>query len=177
VSWARELGRLLGEVPDALLEHAAHHLREAPLVLTAGNGGSASLASHAAQALAKPDLRAGGGQAAVCLTDAIPTASAHANDGGFENALLESARPFFKLRPALLLISSSGNSENVVRLAREAHLQHLRIISMTGFDGGRLRPLASLALHVESRDYEIVEPAHDALLHRMQYHFRRLGMQ
>lgn len=175
-SWAAEVTLGVQSVPDELLQRAAAMLRSASIVLTAGNGGSSALASHAAQALMKPGYAAGGGVAAVCLTDMVPTLTAHANDGGWETALVECARPFFRLShqnldPVLLLISSSGRSKNLVQLAREWPHD---VIAFTGFDGGPLKLLAELSIHVDSDDYEVVEPVHDALLHRVQAHIRNM---
>lgn len=176
--WLREMADGVAGVPDRDLERAAEVIFAAGIVLTAGNGGSASLASHVAQAVAKPDYGPGGGRAAVCLTDHTPILTAHANDGGWVDALVESARPYFEAmtaRCALVAISSSGRSENVCRLARLAADRGAPVIAFTGFDGEPLRSLATVSLHVRSRDYEVVEPVHDALLHRVQCHFREMG--
>lgn len=175
VDQIKEIERCLNSVLDSALLAIAHKLKTSSLVLTAGNGGSSSLASHAAQALLKPDYAAGGGIPSICLTDNVPTLTAHANDGGWETALLETARPFIerRLRPTLLLISSSGRSPNIIKLAENA--QDCQIIAFTGFDGGRLRQLANAGnAHINSMNYEIIEPVHDALLHRVQYHIRTL---
>lgn len=170
----REIERCLYSVSDSLLTEVSHELAAASLVLVAGNGGSASLASHAAQALLKPDYAAGGGVPAVCLTDSIPALTAHANDGGWASALVELALPFIPRRPTMLLISSSGKSENVVRLAELAAKHNLRTVSFTGFAGEPLRGMSTLSVHVDSTDYEVVEPVHDVLIHRVQYHVRAL---
>lgn len=173
--WADAIARGVTSVPDATLRLIAEEIYRAPVVLTAGNGGSSSLASHMAQAVMKPEYEAGRGQAAVCLTDGVPTMTAHANDGGWVRALEEAARPFFRLQTGtLVLFSSSGRSDNVVRLARLGREVGYRVIAFTGFDGEPLRSLAHVSAHVDSRDYEVVEPVHDALLHRVQYHLRQM---
>lgn len=177
--WARGVALSIVSVRDEVLQKAAEIILGADLILTAGNGGSSAIASHAAQAIGKPDYAAGGGRAAVCLTDNIPALTAHANDGGWPDALVELARPFLDAaaKPALLAISSSGKSENVVRLARFAQKNSCPVVAMTGFEGEPLRGLGTVSLHVFSHDYEVVEPVHDALLHRIQYHLRALGRQ
>lgn len=172
--WAGELAFCVKGVPDDKLRRAAEVLAGARLVVTAGNGGSSCLASHAAQALMKPDWRAGKWTPAICLTDAVPTLTAHANDGGWEDALREAGAPFIDRGATLLLFSSSGNSENILRLAHRARVSKCDIVGFTGFDGGKLRELATVSIHAPSLDYEVVEPAHDALLHRVQYHLRTL---
>lgn len=174
-AWAGALTRGVADVSDEDLLRAATVIASASCVVTAGNGGSASLASHMAQAIAKPDYVAGGGRQAVCLTDHTPTLTAHANDGGWEAALLESGRPFLRPGCTLVLFSSSGRSKNICRLADAARAASLQVVAFTGFDGEPLKSLATVSLHVDSRDYEVVEPVHDALLHRVQYHLKQIG--
>lgn len=171
--WSDAIAQGVASVPEADLIRAAEEILRADIVLTAGNGGSAALASHAAQAISKPSYEPGGGHPAVCLTDNVPLLTAHANDGGWESALAETGRPLIEnLKCALLLISSSGKSENICRLGRLALGFHRPIIALTGFGGGPLRAMATVSIHVPSDDYEIVEPSHDALLHRIQFHIR-----
>ena len=163
-------------VPDGVLRKVAELLKPASVVLTAGNGGSHALASHAAQALMKPGYAAGGGTAAVCLSDGVPTLTAHANDGGWETALADVAEPFLRHadEPVLWLFSSSGRSKNIVKLAEDGKRFGLPVVAFTGFDGGPLRELATISVHVDSKDYEVIEPVHDALLHRVQHHLRHV---
>ncbi len=176
--WSDAIAAGVRGVSDEMLHGAAWALATSRLILVAGNGGSAALASHAAQALLKPAYEAGGALPAVCINDMVPTLTAHANDGGWDNALVKIAWPFLERvavkKTTLLLFSSSGRSENIVRLARIGGRENCEIIAMTGFDGAPLRQLATMSLHVNSHDYEVVEPVHDALLHRMQYHVREL---
>lgn len=169
--WVADIRTALIAVPDDNIKHAAKLISDAKLTLVAGNGGSASLASHFAQACMKPTYKAGDGHAAVCLNDNIATWSAHINDGGTENALAECAAPFLDAvgaRCVVVLISSSGNSKNILAVAKLAIEVGVPIIGMTGFDGGGLRALSTVALHVPSDLYEIVEPAHDFITHRVQ---------
>lgn len=177
--WSSAILACVESVPDGDLLRAAQIFRHADLVLTAGNGGSSALASHAAQAIAKPDYGPGGGRAAVCLSDNVPGLTAHANDGGWEGALAEVARPFLDAAPraVVLAISSSGRSPNVVRLAELARSRDRHVVGLTGFQGEPLRSIATLSFHVDSEDYEVVEPAHDALIHRIQYHLRQTSKE
>lgn len=178
-AWSDAIATTVRAVPDSTLAHAAELLRSSSIVLTAGNGGSHALATHAAQALLKPSYTAGGGQQVVCLSDNISALSAHANDGGWHSALAELGRPFLEKAPRtgphramLWLFSSSGRSGNLVQLAQLGLAMGHRLIAFTGFSGEPLRSLATVPVHVDSQDYEVVEPVHDALLHRVQYHLR-----
>lgn len=183
--WVDAVATAVASVPDEDLASAARVILGGEIIVTAGNGGSATLASHIAQAIAKPSYEAGGGRAVVCLTDHTPTLTAHANDGGWASALVESARPYIESTECVLvLFSSSGSSENVVRLARLAAEWGRKIVAFTGFKGEPLRSLATVSLHVPPHGtdrwppvarYEVVEPVHDALLHRVQYYLREIG--
>jgi D-sedoheptulose 7-phosphate isomerase len=182
-AWSDAIAAGVKGVPDEQLVRAAEVLRNSSLVVCAGNGGSSSLASHAAQALMKPDYAAGGATAAVCLTDMTPALTAHANDGGWGNALMELAYPFLRMtlnnsnrRTTLLLFSSSGRSENIRMLAATWREHGLNVVAFTGFDGEPLKSLATVSIHVDSHDYEVVEPVHDALMHRVQFHLRGMGV-
>ena len=62
-------------------------------------------------------------------------------------------------------ISSSGDSENVVRACQWAHDNNLAVIAMTGFDGGRTQEICDVNLHVLGDNYGVVEDTHQALMH------------
>lgn len=179
INWSLEIASCVQAADDDRLRDVANLFRQTKLVITAGNGGSHALASHAAQALMKPSYEAGGGVAAICLSDAVPTLTAHANDGGWASALAQLVQPFIERRSgstpqtcALWIFSSSGKSENLVRLAQEALAYSCPVVAFTGFDGEPLKRMATISVHVDNFDYEVVEPVHDALLHRVQAHLR-----
>lgn len=173
--WLRDLVQAVSFVPDETLRQAAAMIAASEMVVTVGNGGSAALASHMAQAVAKPDYAAGGGRPVVCITDNVPTLTAHTNDGGWDAAMLESARPFLeRFRVCVVAFSSSGRSRNVCEVVQLARRLGRDVVAFTGFEGEPLRSFATISVHVQSTDYEVVEPVHDALLHRVQYHLRQL---
>ena len=67
----------------------------------------------------------------------------------------------------MVLISASGKSPNIVHTANFVRTErpHLRIISLTGFEGEPLRSLSDVNLHVPVREYEAVEDVHNAIMH------------
>ena len=67
----------------------------------------------------------------------------------------------------LLAISSSGNSDNIVRAAAQAKSLGMTSIGLTGFSGGRLKAMADIALHVPADNYGVVEDAHQIIMHVM----------
>jgi len=147
------------------LVEAFGQIREAKGTLyLAGNGGSAAVCSHLANDLGA--MASEGGKLpvrAVSLTDNTPFITALANDTGFENVFLNQLLPLFREGDALLVISGSGNSENLVRAVRFANERGGLTLGILGFDGGLLKSLCRLALHIET-DRREYGPAEDLFM-------------
>jgi len=125
-----------------------------------GNGGSAATALHFAL-----DLHKAAGLNAVCLNGNPALISAYANDDGYESifsAQLKRAERF----DALVAISCSGNSSNILRAVRHAKdFCKMATIGFTGEDGGKLAEEAEYLVKVPNPDIKIQEDAHLALCH------------
>lgn len=135
-----------------------------------GNGGSAAIASHFASDLNKTVFGQKGEKKikrfqALCLADNTSALTAWANDVGYKKVFAEQLKNFGKANDTLLAISSSGNSENIIIAAKVAKKIHMPIIGFTGFEGGKLIALADAKIHVPSKEYEIVESAHETICH------------
>jgi len=141
-----------------------------------GNGGSAAVASHFANDLNKTILGHKGDKKAkrfqaISLSDNIPVLTAWANDVGFEAVFSEQLKNFAQEKDALVAISSSGKSKNIIQAVETAKSFHLPVIGLMGFDGGDLLPLSDAKIHVPSFSYAIVESAHDAICHLITTYF------
>ena len=140
--------------------------RKGSQVFILGNGGSASTASHFACDLAKNTRQKGLPHfRAIGLTDNMAMFSALANDEGFENVFSEQLASLVRPGDIVIAISASGNSQNVINAAEVAHRYEATVIGFTGFDGGRLRQLANINIHVNSNIIEHVEDTHLMLEH------------
>lgn len=154
------------------LEHA--RVRGQTIFLL-GNGGSAATASHFAE-----DLWFGthvDGKYAyrvVCLADNVPAITALANDTGYENVFIEQLRALFRPGDVVVAISASGNSPNVVRAIEYANANDGVTIGLTGFDGGRLRKICQVCVHVETAagEYGPVEDIHLVMDHLITSYLR-----
>jgi D-sedoheptulose 7-phosphate isomerase len=135
-------------------------------VYICGNGGSASTASHLAVDLGK-NLCTGPGprMRVVSLTDNVPWLTAVANDQGYENCFAEQLRNYLEPGDLVIGISASGDSENVVRAFHVACDVGADRLALIGFDGGRLGPLATKRVWVDSHDYGVVESLHLIVTH------------
>lgn len=135
-------------------------------IWTAGNGGSASTASHAQCDLSKGlFLKTELKNRVICLTDLAPTLSAWENDFGHNLAIANMCENFVNQNDLLILISGSGNSANVVEAARWANQNQVKVCSMTGFDGGTLKTLSSFNYNVDSNDMQVIENMHLVFIH------------
>jgi D-sedoheptulose 7-phosphate isomerase len=135
-------------------------------VFLCGNGGSASTASHMAADLAKgaPVGRVTGLRT-VSLTDNVPIITAWGNDVDFSEVYAEQVRNLVRRGDALIAISASGNSPNILRAVEMAARQGAVTIGLCGFGGGRLADMADHAVVVASDEYGPVEDIHLVLNH------------
>ncbi|MCZ6475901.1 MAG: phosphoheptose isomerase [Gammaproteobacteria bacterium] len=122
-------------------------------VLSCGNGGSAADAQHFSAELLGRFERERAGLAAVALTTDSSTLTAIANDYGYENVFAKQVRALAQPHDVLLAISTSGNSENVLRAITTAHDRDLKVVALTGRDGG------TIARSLNSEDVELRVPA------------------
>ncbi len=118
-------------------------------VLSCGNGGSAADAQHFSAELLGRFERERAGLPAVALTTDSSTLTAIANDYGYENVFAKQVRALAQPHDVLLAISTSGNSENVLRAITTAHDRDLKVVALTGRDGG------TIARSLNSEDVEL----------------------
>jgi D-sedoheptulose 7-phosphate isomerase len=171
------LGRLracLDAVDPARIAAVAAHLggvvRAGGLILTAGNGGSATTASHMAldlgkSTLGRPPDRALRRVRTVSLADPSAVLTAWANDEGYEGVFAEQVAALARPGDALVLLSVSGTSPNVLAAARTARAKGASVIALVGAHPGPLGALADFTVSVPSDDYGIVEDVHLAINH------------
>jgi D-sedoheptulose 7-phosphate isomerase len=136
-----------------------------------GNGGSAALADHLACDLVKGVLgrgypvRSSVRPRALSLSANAALLSAWANDVGYAVAFAEGLRSLARPGDALLVISASGKSENVLAALAAAGELGIETLGWLGFDGGPARALCETSVLVPVVDYGIVESAHATLGH------------
>ncbi len=117
-----------------------------------GNGGSASNASHFVADLAKD--RFGKEEylfRVTSLVDNTPLVTATANDFGYENVFSQQLVRHVHEGDVVIAISTSGNSENVLRAIDVATEKRAKTFGITGFDGGKLAPKVDVSLHVPTK--------------------------
>lgn len=125
----------------------------------AGNGASASIASHAALDFTKQ----GKVKSMSFNDDALITA--FANDYGYENWVGKAIEHYCTAGDVAVLISSSGTSKNIVNAAQTAKLQGLKVVTFSGFKASNpLKQIGDVNFWVESEAYNIIESTHQIWL-------------
>jgi len=122
-------------------------------ILSCGNGGSAGDAQHFSSEMLNRFERERPGLPAIALTTDSSTLTSIANDYHYSEVFARQVRALGNRGDALLAISTSGNSENVVRAVAAAQERGLRVVALTGRDGG------ALAYALKEDDVEIRVPS------------------
>ena len=140
-------------------------IRAGGKILVFGNGGSAADAQHIAAELVnrlnydRPPI------AAIALTTDTSILTSVANDASFADLFERQVRALGRASDAVIAISTSGNSPNVLKAAEAARELGINIVALAGCDGGRLAPLADVALVVESNSTQRVQETHITIAH------------
>lgn len=138
------------------------------VVLFCGNGGSGASCSHIVN-----DFQKGCGLKAICLSDAVPLMSAWANDDSWTNVFAPQVATWGEQGAVLVALSGSGNSANVLRAVSEACMRGMKVIALSGFDGGALMTIAEVSLHVPTDSMQQAEDVHMVLLHLLYLGLKR----
>jgi D-sedoheptulose 7-phosphate isomerase len=134
-------------------------------LLICGNGGSAGDAQHLATEFVSTLTvdRRREAIPALALTTDTSLLTAISNDDGFEGVFARQVEAFGREGDVLLAISTSGNSENVLRAVALAAGRGLRTIALTGASGGRLAPEADIRIAIPSAETGHIQEAHIAV--------------
>lgn len=169
-AYSRKLSEALSKVSSQSLQAAFELLektvRSSKRIYVGGNGGSSAIADHLCCDWTKgtylpdtPTLRT------YSLTANAALSTALSNDFSFEQALSRQIEMYGDEGDVAILISSSGNSPNILKAAEAAHWKKMTVVGLTGFDGGKLSKTADISLHVPVKNYGIAEDAHQSLMH------------
>jgi len=140
-------------------------LRGGGKLLICGNGGSAADAQHLATEFVstltidhpRPSIPA------IALTTDTSLLTAVANDFGVERMFARQIESVGAEGDALIAISTSGNSANVLRATETARTRAIRVIALTGEGGGKLAPSADVAIRVPSSVTAHIQETHLAI--------------
>lgn len=135
-----------------------------------GNGGSASTASHFVN-----DFNKGVSENLrkkfrfSCLNDSVSTIMAIANDVSYDQIFKVQLENYLTPNDLVIGISGSGNSRNIVAALEYANELGAETIGLVGYDGGRVKELATCSIHVPIHDMQKVEDVHMIMDHLMMF--------
>ena len=153
----------IAEAADVLISS----FRNGKKLLLCGNGGSAADCQHIAAEfvirlshdIVRPALPA------IALTTDTSNITAGGNDIGFENVFARSVEGLGSDGDVLIAISTSGNSSNIVKAVEKAKEKGMKVIGFLGGSGGKLKPLADVAVIIPSSSVQRIQEGHITVAH------------
>ena len=138
-------------------------------ILIAGNGGSASMSCHFAAEMVVRLTSERNRQAlpAISLSADLATITAAGNDYGFENIFARQVEALGNRGDLLIVMSTSGNSENLVRAVDSARQKQVITAGLLGGDGGQLLKLVDKPLVVPHPMTQRIQEEHLFLIHHL----------
>ncbi len=154
------------EISEAIVL-LAEAFRRGNKLLICGNGGSAADSQHIAAEfmirlshdLNRPAIPA------IALTTDTSNLTAGGNDIGFENVFARNVEGLGSKGDVLLAISTSGNSENVVRAVKKAREKEMKVIGFLGGKGGKLKDLTDVSIVIPTENTQRIQEGHITVAH------------
>lgn len=135
-------------------------------IFVCGNGGSAAISNHyicdflkylRQKTNLKPKI--------ISLSNSIETLTAISNDLDYRYVFSYQAESLCEKNDLILIISSSGNSKNILEILKFSKKNKIKTIGFSGFSGGKLRKACDISVHVNVKNYGIAEDSHHILMH------------
>ena len=180
-AYFKQLAKASASIDCSQLEKAADLLLKSYEnnndVYVCGNGGSAAISNHfvcdhgkllATNTALLPRVHS--------LSTNIEVITAIANDISYDDIFAHQLKLLAKPGDVVVTVSSSGDSENVVRAAKWSRKLGLDVISMTGFSGGRTAEVSSVNIHVDGDNYGVIEDTHHSIMHILGQFLRLSAM-
>ncbi len=151
---------------DKAIEIMTNAINNGSKIFWCGNGGSASQANHLSAELIggmhKNKIKPFN---SICLNVDTAFLTAWSNDDSFENIFTRQLQANGKKDDVLIGLSTSGNSMNINNAATYAKKSGIKVISLTGNDGGKLRSISDLNINVDSKSTQRIQEMHILIGH------------
>ena len=147
--------------------------RDGHPLLVCGNGGSAAIAEHMSCDHTKGVcVDTNLSPYVISLSSNMALTSAISNDMNYHEIFSKQIEWFNAPNAGLLVISSSGNSPNILKAVIAAKKRNMTTMALLGFDGGAAKDLAHISVHVNYKNYGVVEDCHQIIMHSIAQHIR-----
>jgi D-sedoheptulose 7-phosphate isomerase len=164
------------EFDKEILDVLKNSVKNGQTIFVGGNGGSAAISQHYVCDLSKGANKDWSVNfkryKAICLSNNLSYMTAISNDEHYDDVFKQQLINLAEPNDILILISSSGNSPNVIRAAEWAKENGLITIGVTGFEGGKLKKLADYSAHIKHPAYEVCEDIHHIFGHFLATYLR-----
>ncbi len=172
-SYARAVASVSRDAFEAAAQALVRTIAAGGTIFSCGNGGSAAIANHLLCDFLK-GMRTGSGLRPLVssLSGSIELITAVANDIAYEEVFAFQLGALAKAGDALISISSSGNSPNIVKALDWCRANGVTSIAFTGFSGGKAQGMADISLHAAEGNYGVVEDVHQSLMHALAQYIR-----
>lgn len=159
IATADSLTGIIAEGGNYLIECLSNNNK----ILSCGNGGSACDSAHFSSELLNRYSKERPSLPAIALTTDTATITAISNDYDYNQIFSKQIRALGQAGDVLLAITTSGNSENIIQAVCAAHDSNMRVLALTGKNGGKLREVLT------NNDLEICVPS-DITAHIQETH-------
>ena len=166
----KELKKIINEIVSCIKKNN--------IIYACGNGGSSSLADHFTcdffkQTNNKTNLNI----KSISLSSNFSLISAISNDISYEDIYSFQIEKLCKKNDLIFMFSVSGNSKNLLKAAKAAKKTNSKIISLTGFNGGKLKKLSDFNFNFNINNFGIVEDSHISIMHYLSQFIRNLNIK
>ena len=162
-NYNKSIFNLLNDLDISLIDKSVELIQECKKnkgkTYIIGNGGSSSIASHVSVDFAKvARIKSSTFNNANLIT-------CFANDYGHENWVKEAIKAYTQKNDILILISSSGNSHNIINAAKYCNENNIPLITFSGFNkANKLAKLGDINFYINSNNYNYIEMSHHIIL-------------
>lgn len=141
-------------------------INEGKTIFWCGNGGSASQANHlSAELLGGMYQKKIKPFKSICLNVDTAFITAWSNDDSFDNIFVRQLEALSNSGDILICLSTSGNSNNVINAAKFSHLNKLKVVSLTGINGGKLSKHSDMNINIQSENTQRIQEMHILIGH------------
>ena len=142
-------------------------------LLTCGNGGSAADSIHLSSEIVGRYETERKGYSAISLASESSAITAIGNDFGFNEIFSRQVEALGNSGDVLMLISTSGNSQNLINACNTAKRKGLKILGLLGRDGGQLLNIVDFSITINSNRTCRIQEAHSLIIHILCYLFEK----
>ena len=164
ISVFNELAKFEGKL-NSVVDLCVNAFENGNKLILCGNGGSASDSQHIAGELVGRFLKDRSALPAISLTADISSLTAIGNDYGYEYIFSRQIEGLGTSEDILLVISTSGQSQNLINAIKSANKQEMETVGLLGNEGGVIKNMLNLSIVINSKNTARIQECHGLIIH------------